>query len=164
MYKRLSSTKTRLWRLWSSWDLRLVREITSNVKDCGAIVAVAWSLDQHHLYAVTDDSTVLIWEGSKRLSHGTPKFVNLTSFWSAHVYMYCICMNCSICVIVFFSRVLFFPRCYSRIVVLILTIIYKLLSSFFVLLSITIMTPYWEQNMNNVSKYYFVCIDSLPTQ
>ncbi|XP_020281501.1 lysosomal-trafficking regulator isoform X2 [Pseudomyrmex gracilis] len=67
-------------RLWSSWDLRLVREITSNVKDCGAIIAVAWSLDQHHLYAVTDDSTILIWEGSKRLSHGTPKFVNLTSF------------------------------------------------------------------------------------
>jgi len=67
-------------RLWSSWDLRLVREITSNVKGCGAIIAVAWALDQHHLYAVTEDSTVLIWEGSKRLSNGTPKFVNLTSF------------------------------------------------------------------------------------
>ncbi|XP_011343929.2 lysosomal-trafficking regulator isoform X3 [Ooceraea biroi] len=66
-------------RLWSSWDLRLVREITSNMKGCGAIIAVAWALDQHHLYAVTEDSTVLIWEGSKRLSNGTPKFVNLTS-------------------------------------------------------------------------------------
>ncbi|CAL1677884.1 unnamed protein product [Lasius platythorax] len=67
-------------RLWSSWDLQLVREISNNLKDCCAIIAVVWSLDQHHLYAVTEDSTVLIWEGSKRLSNGTPKFVNLTSF------------------------------------------------------------------------------------
>ncbi|XP_011144679.1 lysosomal-trafficking regulator isoform X1 [Harpegnathos saltator] len=66
-------------RLWSSWDLQLVREITHNVKGCGAIIAVAWALDQHHLYAATEDSTILIWEGSKRLSSGTPKFVNLTS-------------------------------------------------------------------------------------
>lgn len=68
------------YRLWSSWDLQLVREISNNVKDCCAIIAVVWSLDQHHLYAVAEDSTVLIWEGSKRLSNGTPKFVNLTSF------------------------------------------------------------------------------------
>ncbi|XP_014468102.1 PREDICTED: lysosomal-trafficking regulator isoform X2 [Dinoponera quadriceps] len=68
-----------LIRLWSSWDLQLVREITNSVKGCGAIIAVAWALDQHHLYAATEDSTILIWEGSKRLSTGTPKFVNLTS-------------------------------------------------------------------------------------
>ncbi|KYN43656.1 Lysosomal-trafficking regulator [Trachymyrmex septentrionalis] len=67
-------------RLWSSWDLQLVREISNNVRGCGAIIAVAWSVDQHHLYAVTEDFTVLIWEGSKRLSNGTPKFVNLTSY------------------------------------------------------------------------------------
>ncbi|XP_011260266.1 lysosomal-trafficking regulator isoform X1 [Camponotus floridanus] len=67
-------------RLWSSWDLQLVREISNNLRDSCAIIAVVWSLDQHHLYAVTEDSTVLIWEGSKRLSNGTPKFVNLTSF------------------------------------------------------------------------------------
>ncbi|KAK2579125.1 hypothetical protein KPH14_001295 [Odynerus spinipes] len=66
-------------RLWSSWDLRLVREIVNTTKGCGAIIAIAWALDQHHLYAATEDSTVLIWEGSKRLSNGTPKFVNLTS-------------------------------------------------------------------------------------
>ncbi|XP_032666117.1 lysosomal-trafficking regulator isoform X3 [Odontomachus brunneus] len=66
-------------RLWSSWDLQLIREITSSAKGCGAIIAVAWALDQHHLYAATEDSTILIWEGSKRLSSGTPKFVNLTS-------------------------------------------------------------------------------------
>ncbi|KZC14096.1 Lysosomal-trafficking regulator, partial [Dufourea novaeangliae] len=66
-------------RLWSSWDLRLVREIKNGIKGCGAVIAIAWSLDQHHLYAVTEDSTVLIWEGSKRLSNGTSKFVNLTS-------------------------------------------------------------------------------------
>ncbi|XP_076239225.1 lysosomal-trafficking regulator mauve [Calliopsis andreniformis] len=66
-------------RLWSSWDLRLVREIVNGTKGCGAVIALAWALDQHHFYAVTEDFTVLIWEGSKRLSNGTPKFVNLTS-------------------------------------------------------------------------------------
>ncbi|XP_050573868.1 lysosomal-trafficking regulator isoform X4 [Bombus affinis] len=66
-------------RLWSSWDLRLVREIINGIKGCGAVIAIAWALDQHHLYAVTEDFTILIWEGSKRLSNGTPKFVNLTS-------------------------------------------------------------------------------------
>nr|XP_031829347.1 lysosomal-trafficking regulator isoform X2 [Nomia melanderi] len=66
-------------RLWSSWDLRLVREIVNGIRGCGAVIAISWALDQHHLYAVTEDFTVLIWEGSKRLSNGTPKFVNLTS-------------------------------------------------------------------------------------
>ncbi|KAK0171372.1 hypothetical protein PV328_009113 [Microctonus aethiopoides] len=66
-------------RLWSSWDLRLVREIVNGGKDCGGIIAIAWALDQHHLYAATEDSTVLIWEGIRRLSNGTPKFVNSTS-------------------------------------------------------------------------------------
>lgn len=68
-----------LYRLWSSWDLQLVREFSNSMKNCGAIIAVAWSLDQHHLYAVTEDSTAFIWEGSKCLNNGTPKFVNLTS-------------------------------------------------------------------------------------
>ncbi|XP_011300955.1 lysosomal-trafficking regulator isoform X2 [Fopius arisanus] len=66
-------------RLWSSWDLRLVREIVNGGKGYGAIISIAWALDQHHLYAATEDSTVLIWEGMRRLSNGTPKFVNLTS-------------------------------------------------------------------------------------
>ncbi|XP_054002539.1 lysosomal-trafficking regulator isoform X2 [Hylaeus anthracinus] len=66
-------------RLWSSWNLRLVRDILNFTEGCGAVIAIAWSLDQHHLYRVTEDCTVLIWEGTKRLSNGTPKFVNLTS-------------------------------------------------------------------------------------
>ncbi|XP_012252611.2 lysosomal-trafficking regulator [Athalia rosae] len=66
-------------RLWSSWDLRLVREIVNGGSGCGAIIAIAWALDQHHLYAAAEDSTVLIWEGVRRLSNGTPKFVNLSS-------------------------------------------------------------------------------------
>lgn len=65
-------------RLWSSWDLRLVREIVNGGTECGAIIAITWSHDQHHLYAATQDSTVLIWEGMRRLCNGTPKFVNLT--------------------------------------------------------------------------------------
>ncbi|XP_046418983.1 lysosomal-trafficking regulator isoform X1 [Neodiprion fabricii] len=66
-------------RLWSSWDLRLVREIVNSGTGYGAIIALAWALDQHHLYAAAEDSTVLIWEGIRRLSNGTPKFVNLSS-------------------------------------------------------------------------------------
>lgn len=66
-------------RLWSSWNLKLVREIINGMRGYGAIIAIAWALDQHHFYAVTEDFTILIWEGSKRLSNGTPKFVNLTS-------------------------------------------------------------------------------------
>ncbi|KAJ8668849.1 hypothetical protein QAD02_000108 [Eretmocerus hayati] len=66
-------------RLWSSWDLRLVREIGSSSKGCGAIIAIAWSHDQHHLYAATEDCTVIIWEGARKLHNGTPKFVNLST-------------------------------------------------------------------------------------
>ncbi|XP_016837232.1 lysosomal-trafficking regulator isoform X2 [Nasonia vitripennis] len=66
-------------RLWSSWDLRLVREISSSSKGCGGIIAITWSCDQHHLYAATEDCTVIIWEGARKLSNGTPKFVNLTT-------------------------------------------------------------------------------------
>ncbi|XP_034950425.1 lysosomal-trafficking regulator [Chelonus insularis] len=66
-------------RLWSSWDLRLIREIVNGGKDCGAIISITWSQDQHHLYAATDESIVLIWEGIRRLSNDTPKFVNLTT-------------------------------------------------------------------------------------
>ncbi|XP_076673285.1 lysosomal-trafficking regulator mauve isoform X3 [Andrena cerasifolii] len=68
-------------RLWSSWDLRLVREIVNGTKGCGAVIAMAWALDQHHFYAVTEDFTVLIWEGSKRLSNGI-----LKSIWSLHAH------------------------------------------------------------------------------
>ncbi|XP_033229888.1 lysosomal-trafficking regulator isoform X2 [Belonocnema kinseyi] len=66
-------------RFWSSWDLRLVREMGNDTADCGAIIAITWSFDQHHLYVATDNSTVLIWEGTRRLNNGTPKFVNLSS-------------------------------------------------------------------------------------
>jgi len=68
-----------IFRLWSSWDLRLVREITNGNKGNSAIVAITWSCDQHHLYVVTEDCTVIIWEGARKLSNGTPKFVNLST-------------------------------------------------------------------------------------
>ncbi|KAL7305380.1 hypothetical protein TKK_0002123 [Trichogramma kaykai] len=66
-------------RLWSSWDLRLVREISTGVKGTGGIVAITWSSDQNHLYAATEDCTVFIWEGARKSDSGTPKFVNLTT-------------------------------------------------------------------------------------
>ncbi|XP_051169183.1 lysosomal-trafficking regulator isoform X2 [Leptopilina boulardi] len=66
-------------RFWSSWDLKLVREIINDSKYCGAIVAIVWALEQQHLYAVTDNSTILIWEGTRKLNGGTSKFVNFKS-------------------------------------------------------------------------------------
>ncbi|XP_023246507.1 lysosomal-trafficking regulator [Copidosoma floridanum] len=65
-------------RLWSSWDLRLVREISSG-KGCGRIIGMTWSCDQHHFYASTSDCTVIIWDGDKKLHNGTPKFFNLAA-------------------------------------------------------------------------------------
>lgn len=66
-------------RFWSSWDLKLVREIINDSKYCGAIVAIVWALEQQHLYAVTDNSTILIWEGTRKINSGTSKFVNFKS-------------------------------------------------------------------------------------
>lgn len=68
-----------MFRFWSSWDLKLVREIINDSKYCGAIVAIVWALEQQHLYAVTDNSTILIWEGTRKINSGTSKFVNFKS-------------------------------------------------------------------------------------
>lgn len=57
----------------------MVREITNDCSDCGAVVAISWSNEQNHLYAATEDSYIFIWEGAKRLSSSAAKFVNLTS-------------------------------------------------------------------------------------
>lgn len=74
-----SNFKSNVFRLWSSWDLRLVREIVISGKGCGGIIAITWSCDQHHLYAAAEDFTVIIWEGARKLNNGTPKFVNLST-------------------------------------------------------------------------------------
>ena len=56
-----------------------MREITTGTKGCGSIIAITWSCDQNHLYASTEDCTVFIWEGAKKIDTGTPKFINLST-------------------------------------------------------------------------------------
>ncbi|GFG30500.1 hypothetical protein Cfor_08123, partial [Coptotermes formosanus] len=69
-------------RLWSTWDLSPVREITTSFIS-RPIISLTYSQDAQHLYASAADGSVVIWEGgggtgSKGMSK-TPKFLNLTS-------------------------------------------------------------------------------------
>ncbi|XP_063221149.1 lysosomal-trafficking regulator isoform X2 [Bacillus rossius redtenbacheri] len=65
-------------RLFSSWDLSLVRMISSIITH--PIISLTYSHDAQHLYAAAADGLVVIWEasGPKGVSK-TPKFLNLTS-------------------------------------------------------------------------------------
>lgn len=65
-------------RLWSSWDLTLVREIISPALSY-PIISLTYSLDSQHLYASSSDGVVAIWEGGGiKGVNKTPKFYNLT--------------------------------------------------------------------------------------
>nr|CAD7196152.1 unnamed protein product [Timema douglasi] len=84
-------------RLYSTWNLAVVREIASSILHQPIIssrdsilcrskrglflsLSVTYSHDSQHLYAATVDGLVVIWEGTgaKGVSK-TPKFLNLTS-------------------------------------------------------------------------------------
>ncbi|XP_046387473.1 lysosomal-trafficking regulator isoform X2 [Ischnura elegans] len=67
-------------RLWSTWDLCLIREIACDMLT-KPIISIAYSHDSQHLYASSADGCVVIWEaaGSKGGISKTPKFLNLTS-------------------------------------------------------------------------------------
>lgn len=65
-------------RLWSSWDLSPVREISSPGLTY-PIISVTYSQDSQHLYASSSDGVVAIWEGGGiKAANKTPKFFNLT--------------------------------------------------------------------------------------
>lgn len=66
-------------RLWSTWDLTPVGEITLSTLQ-QPIISLTYSYDSQHLYVSTASGSVIIWEGSaaKTVSK-TPKFLNLTS-------------------------------------------------------------------------------------
>ena len=66
-----------LIRLWSSWDLAPLRDISTHHVH-SPIVALTFSVDNQNLYAATDDDYVIIFEkanftGLKR----PPKYLNL---------------------------------------------------------------------------------------
>lgn len=66
-------------RLFSSWDLTHVRDITSSSL-IHPVISLAYSYDAQHLYASFSDGTIAVWESSgAKYSSKTPKFLNLAS-------------------------------------------------------------------------------------
>ncbi|XP_071440474.1 lysosomal-trafficking regulator isoform X2 [Hetaerina americana] len=68
-------------RLWSTWDLNLIREIVCDMLT-KPIISITYSYDSQHLYASSVDGCVVIWEAAGSKGGGvskTPKFLNLTS-------------------------------------------------------------------------------------
>ncbi|XP_047002591.1 lysosomal-trafficking regulator [Schistocerca americana] len=67
-------------RLWSSWDLSPLKEISCNALLSQPIISITYSHDAQHMYASGANGIVVIWEGmsSKGPSH-MPKFLDLTS-------------------------------------------------------------------------------------
>ncbi|KAK3927653.1 Lysosomal-trafficking regulator [Frankliniella fusca] len=66
-------------RLWSSWDLTPVKEISSPALTF-PIISLTYSLDSQHLYVSSSDGVVAIWEGGGiKGANKAPKFFNLTT-------------------------------------------------------------------------------------
>ncbi|XP_054259566.1 lysosomal-trafficking regulator isoform X2 [Macrosteles quadrilineatus] len=66
-------------KLWSTWDLSAVGEIVVNSIE-HPVIGLTYSHDSQHLYASTDNGSVIIWEGSAAKGGSkTPKFLNLTT-------------------------------------------------------------------------------------
>ncbi|XP_006895440.1 PREDICTED: lysosomal-trafficking regulator [Elephantulus edwardii] len=69
-------------RLWSTWDLKPVREITFP-KSHKPIVSLTFSCDGHHLYTANSEGTVIAWcrKDQQRLKH--PMFYSFLSSYAA---------------------------------------------------------------------------------
>ncbi|XKL66859.1 hypothetical protein PGB90_010279 [Kerria lacca] len=66
-------------RLWSTWDLSPVSDISNSVIN-SPIISLTYSYDSLHLYASVSNGNVFIWESTN--ANGTiktPKFLNLTA-------------------------------------------------------------------------------------
>ncbi|XP_012931227.1 lysosomal-trafficking regulator [Heterocephalus glaber] len=69
-------------RLWSTWDLKPVREITFP-KSNKPIVSLTFSCDGHHLYTANSEGTVIAWcrKDQQRVKH--PMFYSFLSSYGA---------------------------------------------------------------------------------
>ncbi|CAK6442252.1 unnamed protein product [Pipistrellus nathusii] len=69
-------------RLWSTWDLKPVREIAFP-KSSKPIVSLTFSCDGHHLYTANSEGTVIAWcrRDQQRLKH--PMFYSFLSSYAA---------------------------------------------------------------------------------
>ncbi|XP_042189049.1 lysosomal-trafficking regulator [Callorhinchus milii] len=69
-------------RLWSTWDLKPVREITFS-KSNRPIVSLTFSCDGHHLYTANSDGTVIAWCRKDQQRMKLPMFYSFLSNYAA---------------------------------------------------------------------------------
>ncbi|XP_008585444.1 PREDICTED: lysosomal-trafficking regulator, partial [Galeopterus variegatus] len=69
-------------RLWSTWDLKPVREITFP-KSNKPIVSLTFSCDGHHLYTANTDGTVIAWCRKDQQRLKQPMFYSFLSSYAA---------------------------------------------------------------------------------
>uniref|UniRef100_A0A673T7D4 Lysosomal-trafficking regulator n=1 Tax=Suricata suricatta TaxID=37032 RepID=A0A673T7D4_SURSU len=69
-------------RLWSTWDLKPVREITFP-KSNKPIVSLTFSCDGHHLYTANSDGTVIAWCRKDQQRLKQPMFYSFLSSYAA---------------------------------------------------------------------------------
>ncbi|XP_045154147.1 lysosomal-trafficking regulator [Echinops telfairi] len=69
-------------RLWSSWDLKPVREITFP-KSHKPIVSLTFSCDGHHLYTANSEGTVIAWCRKDQQRLKQPMFYSFLSSYAA---------------------------------------------------------------------------------
>ncbi|XP_070590091.1 lysosomal-trafficking regulator isoform X2 [Erythrolamprus reginae] len=69
-------------RLWSTWDLKPVREITFS-KSNKPIVSLTFSCDGHHLYTANNEGTVISWCRKDQQRLKLPMFYSFLSSYAA---------------------------------------------------------------------------------
>lgn len=69
-------------RLWSTWDLKPVREITFP-KSNKPIISLTFSCDGHHLYTANSDGTVIAWCRKDQQRVKQPMFYSFLSSYAA---------------------------------------------------------------------------------
>ncbi|CAH2251288.1 lysosomal-trafficking regulator-like [Pelobates cultripes] len=69
-------------RLWSTWDLKPVREITFP-KSNKPIVSLTFSCDGHHLYTANSEGTVIAWCRKDQQRLKLPMFYSFLSNYAA---------------------------------------------------------------------------------
>ncbi|XP_055459893.1 lysosomal-trafficking regulator [Psammomys obesus] len=69
-------------RLWSTWDLKPVREITFP-KSNKPIISLTFSCDGHHLYTANSDGTVIAWCRKDQQRMKLPMFYSFLSNYAA---------------------------------------------------------------------------------
>ncbi|NWH17524.1 LYST regulator, partial [Grus americana] len=69
-------------RLWSTWDLKPVREITFS-KSAKPIVSLTFSCDGHHLFTANSDGNVIAWCRKDQQRFKLPMFYSFLSSYAA---------------------------------------------------------------------------------